>query len=160
MKILPRGLNGKGLSGKGLVKKMEQYLSGLSFGSREVEADTLSPLVLAYVGDACFELYVRNRVVAENVNLPPQKLHRLTVGYVSASSQSDIVHGIWEELNDNEKAVVKRGRNAKSGTSPKNADVVKYRYATGLETLVGYLFLTGRTERLLYILEKAYDFLT
>ncbi|HOO12932.1 MAG TPA: ribonuclease III, partial [Bacillota bacterium] len=73
-------------------------------------------------------------------------------------SQSDIIHGIWDNLNENERAVVKRGRNAKSGTSPKNADVVHYRYATGFETLVGYLFLAGETERLLYILEKAYDF--
>ncbi|HHW05862.1 MAG TPA: Mini-ribonuclease 3 [Methanothermobacter sp.] len=133
------------------MKGLEQLIG-------EVQPGDLSPLVLAYVGDACFELYIRSRVVAENPKLPPQKLHRLTVGYVSASSQSDIIHGIWEHLNENERMVVKRGRNAKSGTSPKNADVVQYRYATGFETLVGYLFLAGATERLLYVLEKAYDF--
>lgn len=137
---------------------MDSYLEGLEEFIGEVQPGDLSPLVLAYVGDACFELYIRSRVVAENPKMPPQKLHRLTVGYVSASSQSDIIHGIWDNLNENERAVVKRGRNAKSGTSPKNADVVQYRYATGFETLVGYLFLAGETERLLYILEKAYDF--
>jgi ribonuclease-3 family protein len=140
------------------VKRLDSYLEGLEEFIGEVQPGDLSPLVLAYVGDACFELYIRSRVVAENPKMPPQKLHRLTVGYVSASSQSDIIHGIWDNLNENERAVVKRGRNAKSGTSPKNADVVQYRYATGFETLVGYLFLAGETERLLYILEKAYDF--
>ena len=140
------------------MKRLDNYLKGLEEYIGEVQPGDLSPLVLAYVGDACFELYIRSRVVAENPKLPPQKLHRLTVGYVSASSQSDIIHGIWEHLNENERAVVKRGRNAKSGTSPKNADVVQYRYATGFETLLGYLFLAGETERLLYILEKAYDF--
>mgnify|MGYP000888022543 CR=1 FL=1 len=140
------------------MKRLDSYLEGLEEFIGEVQPGDLSPLVLAYVGDACFELYIRSRVVAENPKMPPQKLHRLTVGYVSASSQSDIIHGIWDNLNENERAVVKRGRNAKSGTSPKNADVVQYRYATGFETLVGYLFLAGETERLLYILEKAYDF--
>lgn len=140
------------------MKRLDNYLKGLEEYIGEVQPGDLSPLVLAYVGDACFELYIRSRVVAENPKLPPQKLHRLTVGYVSASSQSDIIHGIWEHLNENERAVVKRGRNAKSGTSPKNADVVQYRYATGFETLVGYLFLAGEAERLLFILEKAYDF--
>ncbi|HZX46863.1 MAG TPA: ribonuclease III domain-containing protein [Clostridia bacterium] len=140
------------------MKRLDNYLKGLEEYIGEVQPGDLSPLVLAYVGDACFELYIRSRVVAENPKLPPQKLHRLTVGYVSASSQSDIIHGIWEHLNESERAVVKRGRNAKSGTSPKNADVVQYRYATGFETLVGYLFLAGEAERLLFILEKAYDF--
>lgn len=137
---------------------MDRYLRGFESFNLPVQPGDLSPLVLAYVGDACFELYIRSRVVAENPKLPPQKLHRLTVGYVSASSQSDIIHGIWEHLNENEMTVVKKGRNAKSGTSPKNADVVQYRYATGFETLVGYLFLAGEAERLLFILEKAYDF--
>lgn len=137
---------------------MDRYLKGLEEFNRTAQPGDLSPLVLAYIGDAYFELYIRSRVVAENPKLPPQKLHRLTVGYVSASSQSDIIHGIWEHLNENERTAVKKGRNAKSGTSPKNADVVQYRYATGLETLVGYLFLAGEAERLIYVLDKAYDF--
>ncbi len=140
------------------MKRLDRYLKGFESFNLPVQPGDLSPLVLAYIGDACFELYIRSRVVAENPKLPPQKLHRLTVGYVSASSQSDIIHGIWEHLNENERTAVKKGRNAKSGTSPKNADVVQYRYATGFETLVGYLFLAGEAERLLYILDKAYDF--
>jgi ribonuclease-3 family protein len=78
------------------------------------------------------------------------------VGYVRASSQSDIIHGIWEELEKDEQAVVRRGRNAKSGTSPKNADITQYRHATGFETLLGYLFIKGDIQRLIYILDKSY----
>jgi ribonuclease-3 family protein len=137
---------------------MEEYLKGLLDINSETGQRNLSPLVLAYIGDACYELYIRNKVVGENPRLPPEKLHRITVGYVRASSQSDIIHGIWEELEESEKTVVKRGRNAKSGTSPKNADIVQYRYATGFETLVGYLYLKGSLKRLMYILEKSYEY--
>ncbi len=137
---------------------MEEYLKGLLAINKEIDYKALSPLVLAYVGDACFELYIRQRVITDNVRLPTQKLHRLTVNFVRASSQSDIIHGIWEELEESERAVVKRGRNAKSGTSPKNAHIIQYRYATGFEALVGYLFIKGDMDRLMYILDKSYDF--
>lgn len=120
------------------------------------KAELLSPLVLAYIGDACFELYIRNRIVTDNAELPPRKLHRLTVNYVSAAAQSDIIHSIWDDLREDESAVVKRGRNAKSGTVPKNADIIQYRYATGFEALIGYLFIRGDGERLSYILDKSY----
>lgn len=120
---------------------MDRYLKGFESFNLPVQPGDLSPLVLAYVGDACFELYIRSRVVAENPKLPPQKLHRLTVGYVSASSQSDIIHGIWEHLNENEMTVVKKGRNAKSGTSPKNADVVHH-YGRRIH----YNLFPGRTD--------------
>jgi ribonuclease-3 family protein len=139
---------------------MERYLKGLSDKNSKADHRTLSPLVLAYIGDACYELYIRNRVLIENYRLPPEKLHRLTVGYVRASSQSDIIHGIWEELEKDEQAVVRRGRNAKSGTSPKNADITQYRYATGFETLLGYLFIKGDIQRLIYILDKSYGSFT
>lgn len=139
---------------------MEDSLEGLIGTGRGNGSKVLSPLVLAYIGDACFELYIRKRIVQDNIGLPPRKLHLLTVGYVSASSQSDIIHGIWDSLKECEKAVVKKGRNAKSGMAPKNADIVQYRHATGFEALIGYLFLRGDTNRLCNVLDRAYEFLS
>ena len=119
----------------------------------------ISPLTLAYVGDAVFELYVRHRTVEENRGLPVDRLHQLTVSYVKASSQSSIIHGIWSYLKEEEIGVVKKGRNAKSGVSPKNADVLDYRYATGFESLLGYLFLKDNISRLMEILDIAFEYL-
>lgn len=135
---------------------MEDYLNRFSNKGKEIDYRTLSPLVFAYIGDACYELYIRNKMLEEHPKLSPEQLHRLTVGCVRASFQSDIVHRIWDELEEGEKRMVKRGRNAKSGTSPKNADIVQYRYATGFETLVGYLFIKGEVQRLMYILDMCY----
>ncbi len=129
---------------------------GPSGSEDEFKPELLPPLVLAYIGDACFELYVRERIVREGADLPPQKLHQLTTNYVKASSQSDMVHGIWDGLKEEERIMVKRGRNAKSGTIPKHADIIQYRYATGFETLIGYLFLKDDRRRLLDILDKSY----
>jgi ribonuclease-3 family protein len=135
------------------MKKIAEHMTGTL---QDIDPKILSPLVLAYLGDACFELYIRSRIVKDNNRFSPDKLHHLTVGFVKASSQSDIVHGIWELLNEEEKAVVKRGRNAKSGAPPKNADIVQYRYATGFEALIGYLFMKGDTERLMEVLDMSY----
>ncbi len=118
-----------------------------------------SALSLAYIGDAVFELYIRSRITAEHVNFPVDRLHRKVVSYVKASSQSNIIHGIWECLTEKEKRAVKKGRNTKSGSSPKNAAVVDYRYATGYETLLGYLFVKGDIHRLMEILNMSYDIL-
>jgi len=136
---------------------MKEYANQLSDRFCGADVKMLSPLVLAYLGDACFELYIRSRIVKDNSQLPPDKLHRLTVSFVRASSQSDIVHGIWDDLSEEERAVVKKGRNAKSGTSPKNADITQYRYATGFEALVGYLLLAGSNDRLMEILDMSYN---
>ncbi len=106
--------------------------------TRHGDLNTYSPLVLAYVGDAVFELYVRTLLVSKG-NAPVHKLHRQSITFVKAKSQSDTIHKLLESLTQEEQDVVRRGRNAKSGTIPKNADVTEYRYATGFETLLGYL---------------------
>lgn len=112
------------------------------------EARQLNPLVLAFLGDAVFELVVRSILVRENNQLSAHKLHVKAISYVKAHAQSEAMKKIMELLNDEELTVFKRGRNTKSATVPKNADVQEYRTATGFETLVGYLYITGQEQRL------------
>lgn len=121
-----------------------------------VDIKTYSPLVLAYIGDAVHELYVRERLVAE-ANMPVNKLHMAATGYVSANAQFDAFHIIEGELTEEETAVFKRGRNAKSQSVPKNAELSHYRIATGFEALLGYLHISGQTERLEFILKETFD---
>lgn len=106
----------------------------------------LSPLVLAYVGDAVFELMVRTKIL-EAGNAPVQKLHQLTVHHVCASAQAEGYHQIEAVLTEEESAIFRRGRNTHNNI-PKNADPATYRAATGLEALFGYLYVKGDTPRL------------
>ncbi|MBE7049809.1 MAG: Mini-ribonuclease 3 [Ruminococcaceae bacterium] len=112
-----------------------------------VDANQVSPLSLAYIGDAVYELYIRSYIM-HSVNMPVAKLHKAATKFVSAKSQSKIYHMIKDSLTEEENAVFKRGRNAHSYTSAKNADIVQYRIATGLEALIGYLYIKKDTERL------------
>ncbi len=113
-----------------------------------------SPLVLAYLGDSVYEVYIRTLLVCEG-NAPVNKLHRRSIAFVKAKAQSGIIHKIMEYLSPEELDMVRRGRNAKSGTIPKNADVTEYKYATGFETLLGYLYLKKEYERLKEILKMS-----
>ncbi|MDR3239169.1 MAG: ribonuclease III [Clostridiales bacterium] len=109
--------------------------------------EELSPLPLAYLGDAVFELMVRELLVTEN-GLPVGALQQKAQDYVSASAQSRMYWRVCETLRPEEQAVLKRGRNAKTGTKAKHAAMMDYQHATGLEALFGYLFLKGDFERL------------
>ncbi len=122
----------------------------------EAEISQLPPLSLAYIGDAVYELYVRNRVIREHPTMPAHKLHLQTVKYVKAHAQSNSINAIMEILSDDEAAVFKRGRNAKSYTVPKNANLGDYHRATGFEALIGYLYLMNRADRLDLIMDRAY----
>ncbi|WP_196000958.1 ribonuclease III domain-containing protein [Clostridium sp. 1001271B_151109_B4] len=121
----------------------------------EKEARLLNPLQLALVGDGVYELFIRNHILSENIELTAHKIHVKAIGYVKAKSQAVIMHKIEDKLTEDESYIYKRGRNAKSATVPKNADVRDYRMATGFEALVGYLYLIGNTERLEFILNNA-----
>ncbi len=121
----------------------------------EKEARGLNPLQLALIGDGVFEIFIRNYILSSNSDLSAHKIHIKAISYVKAKSQSWIMHCIQEELNEEETYIFKRGRNAKSATVPKNADVRDYRMATGFEALIGYLYLTGKTDRLNYFLNKS-----
>ncbi len=116
----------------------------------------LSPLVLAYIGDAVYELWVRRRVVARGCVRTGQ-MHGESVKYVSASAQAGILRSIEGMLTGEESAIARRGRNASNSRIPRSAGAVEYRHSTGLECLVGYLFLKGDNDRLAEIMEKAFE---
>lgn len=117
--------------------------------SDERQAAEMSPLVLAYVGDAVWELYVRSQLVAERgTDSRANELHGLAKRAVNAESQAAMVHALLEYLDDEERDVVRKGRNVRPGHAPRTSGPVDYRYATGFEALLGFLYLTGRTKRL------------
>jgi ribonuclease-3 family protein len=120
----------------------------------KVDVRQLNPLILAFIGDAAYELYIRGHILTVSSELSPHKMHVEAIKYVKAHAQSEFVKMIMDELTEEEVYYFKKGRNAKSGTVPKNADVQEYRYATGFECLVGYLYLTEQDERLEYIFDR------
>lgn len=121
------------------------------------EAKYLNPLVLAFVGDAIYEVFVRAYLVNNHRDMHVHKLHKKAVEFVKAQAQSEFVKNIIDELNEEELAIFKRGRNTKSATVPKNADIQDYRMATGFESLIGYLYLTEQSDRLKCILNRVLD---
>jgi ribonuclease-3 family protein len=121
------------------------------------EARQLNPLVLAFVGDAIYEVFIRTYLVNNNRNLSAHKLHIKAISFVKAHSQSEFMKKLEDILTDEEHGIFKRGRNAKSGTVPKNADVQEYRTATGFETLIGFLYITEQVDRLNELLSKIID---
>lgn len=108
-------------------------------------ANLLSPSVLAFVGDAVYGLYVRTAIAG--INRPSGELHKISVNYVKAQAQSQAFHIIESLLTGEEISVYKRGRNFHTSTTPKNATRAEYQSATGLETLFGWLYLSGKNER-------------
>lgn len=119
----------------------------------EEEINLLSPLVWAYVGDAVYELYIRKKLVNET-NMKPHKLHMEAIKYVKAKSQAENLKNIFEDLNDEEKEIVRRARNTQNHHLPKNSNVQEYMYSTAYEALIGYLFLTKKYDRLTEVIEK------
>lgn len=115
----------------------------------------LSPLVLAYIGDAIYEVLARTRVVALG-NAPVNKMNSKARKIVNAKSQCDAYFKIADMLTEEEAAVFRRGRNANSYTHPKNMDINEYRHASGLEALFGYLYLSGKVERMIELFEFVY----
>lgn len=107
----------------------------------------LPPIVLAYIGDAVFEVAIRQYLIG-HTNLRPHHLHREATKWVSAGAQARMLFRIEGELTEEEADIVRRGRNAKSGSIPKNADALDYRHATALESLAGYLYYRGQAGRL------------
>lgn len=117
-----------------------------------IQPNEMSPLNLAYLGDSVFELFARNYLITTKE--PVNKLHKKAKSLVSAEAQAKMYYSIVDSLTEEEIAVIKRGRNAKSFTAAKNASIVDYRHATGLEALFGYLFLKGEHERLSELFER------
>ena len=114
-----------------------------------------SPLTLAYVGDAVYELFVRTYLLRD-CNFPVGKLHKTAVKMVNAKAQSDLFQRVKDILSEEELAVYKRGRNTNSHP-PKNAEMVDYKSATGIEALIGYLYLKGDSDRILQLMKYLLD---
>ncbi len=123
-----------------------------SFDLKENDIKSYSPLILAYIGDAVYEIVIRTMVVAEG-NTQVNKMHKKSSNLVKAETQANIIKAIMENLSEEELSYYKRGRNAKSYTSAKNASIADYRMATGFEALIGYLYLTNQTERMAQIIK-------
>lgn len=121
----------------------------------EKRTNELSPLTWAYIGDAVYELFIREKLVS-STKLKPHKLHLETIKYVKASAQAEILKELEEMLTEKEKEIIKRARNTKNHHLPKNANVSDYMYSTAFEGLIGYLYLTGQNNRMIEILSKAY----
>ena len=121
----------------------------------EISIESLSPLALAYIGDAYFSLYVRQKLLVYEQN-KVRILHTLGAKIVSAKMQFKALKTIEDELTEEEKDIVRRGRNTKS-TVPKSASISEYRYSTGFESLIGYLYMKKNEERLFCICKKSFE---
>ncbi|WP_341533977.1 Mini-ribonuclease 3 [Sporosalibacterium faouarense] len=119
----------------------------------EMDARLMSPLQLAYLGDAVYEVLVRTYLV-DKKKVSVNELHKEAVNYVKAEAQAKIAFFLEEKLTEEEWSVLKRGRNAKSASVPKNASISDYKYATGFEALIGYLYIKGDIDRILWLFDE------
>lgn len=133
---------------KSLFEKIKE-----TFGQKDTPLNQYSPLTLAYIGDGIYDLIIRTILVEEG-NARVNTLHKRASQIVKAEAQARLVHVIEEELSEEELAVYKRGRNAKSATSAKNASITDYRTATGFEALIGYLYMDDKIDRALELVKS------
>ncbi len=126
---------------------------------KDIDAKNLNPQSLAFVGDAVFSLYIRQRIVL-NGDLKANAEHMLSTKYVKAAGQSEIIRCIEGILTDDEMRIYKRARNYKTNNIAKNAKVADYKRATGLEALLGYLYLSGSLDRLTQLMQIGYNAIT
>lgn len=123
-----------------------------NFSLRRPRPEQLSPLTLAFIGDGVYDIIIRT-IIVEQGNAPVNQLHRKSSALVKASAQAELFYRVEPVLSQEELAVFKRGRNAKSATSAKNASIQEYRIATGVEALMGYLYLKNQTGRAIEIIK-------
>ena len=139
------------MSEKNLLEEIHGF-----FPAEPVDIRTYAPLKLAYLGDAVFEIIIRT-LILERIGGPVKNLHRRSSELVNAGAQAKLVAEMLNELTEEEMAAYRHGRNAKTSSVAKHADIHDYRNATGLEALFGYLYLTGQTERAIELLKNAMD---
>ena len=128
------------------IISMEDSLDSV-FGLSSKDWKLYSPLTLAYLGDAVYEMVIRT-ICVKRTNMQTQKLHRKVTGYVSAKAQAKMMDALIGELTEEEESIYRRGRNSKPYTKAKNASMEEYLKATGFEALVGYLYLQKEYERM------------
>lgn len=119
----------------------------------EVQITDYSPLTLAYIGDGIYEVIIRTLIIDE-ANRQVNKIHKAASHLVKAETQAKMIHLIMDDLTEEEQRIYKRGRNAKAVTRAKNASMSDYRTATGFEALMGWLYLTGQSERMMELIKK------
>lgn len=142
-------------SGKGCLEAEAGLLAQIKacFPGKQADVRAYSPLALAYIGDAVYDLIIRT-VVVERANRPANDLHRIAIRYVSAGAQSKIAEALADRLTEEEQAVFRRGRNAKPHTMAKNASAREYLQATGFEAVLGYLYLADNMPRVLELVRE------
>ena len=119
----------------------------------EINITDYSPLTLAYIGDGIYEIVVRT-VIVDEANRQVNKIHKAASNLVKAETQAKMIHLIMDDLTEEDVRIYKRGRNAKAVTRAKNASMSDYRTATGFEALMGWLYLTGQSERMMQLIKK------
>ena len=141
-----------------MEKSIDSFVEYLKeeFQLEDQDLRTYSPLTLAYIGDSIFDLVIRTLLVKHG-NCPPQKLHERASKLVKASAQAEMIENLMPVLSEEEITIYKRGRNAKSYTKAKNATVADYRKATGLEALMGYLYLKEDFSRILELVHAGLE---
>lgn len=141
-----------------MEKSIDSFVAYLkeAFQLEDKDLRTYSPLTLAYIGDAIFDLVIRT-ILVKRGNCQPNKLQQRASRLVRASAQADMIQDLMPFLTEEEIAVYKRGRNAKSYTKAKNATVSDYRKATGLEALMGYLYLEEDTKRIIELIHTGLE---
>ena len=126
------------------------------FQCKEVDVRAYSPLTLAYIGDSVYEMVIRT-IIVERANKAANELHKKAVKFVQAGTQAAMIMALQDVLTEDELAVFKRGRNAKSNTSAKNASITDYRKATGFEALIGFLYLMDDMDRVLFLVKEGIE---
>lgn len=143
---------------------MEKGIDGLSlpaqihgvFGGGEADIRTYSPLTLAYIGDAVFEMIIRTLIV-EQGQRAANTLHKHTTKIVCAQTQAKLIDAVYEHLTEEEQDIYRRGKNTKLHSTAKNASLSDYRKATGFEALCGYLYLRDDTARIVRLVRQALE---
>lgn len=127
-----------------------------NMGLKEIQINDYSPLTLAYIGDGIYEIVVRT-VIVDDANRQVNKIHRAASELVKAESQAKMIHLLEDMLTEEEQTIYKRGRNAKAVTRAKNASMSDYRTATGFEALMGWLYLTGQSQRMMELIKEGIE---
>lgn len=124
-----------------------------AMGLKEIDIINYSPLTLAYIGDGIYEIIIRT-VIVDEANRQVNKIHKAASDLVKAHTQAEMIFFLMDKLTEEEIKIYKRGRNAKAVTRAKNASMSDYRTATGFEALMGWLYLTGQSERMMFLIKE------
>ncbi len=138
-----------------MASSLNEYLND-KFNIEPKDIRTYSPLTLAYIGDAIFDVVIRSILVNKG-NTPVNKLHQRASQIVKATTQAAMVMALMDELTDEERDYYRRGRNSKPHTKAKNASTMDYLEATGFEAVIGYLYLTGDMDRICELVNRGIE---